>query len=125
MKIVYRSFARAVVAVLLLLGFASAYGQQRIVTGQVNDQSGNAMPGVNEVRKGTSIGTATDGNGSFSIEASDDAALVISSIAYVSQEIRVGSQSNIRVAPSADGATLTAVAAAGHGESRRGELTTA
>ncbi|MFO7256457.1 MAG: TonB-dependent receptor [Bacteroidota bacterium] len=125
MKIVYRSFARAVVAVLLLLGFASAYGQQRIVTGQVNDQSGNAMPGVNVVRKGTSIGTATDGNGSFSIEASDDDVLVISFIGYVSQEIRVGSQSNIRVVLSEDVATLNEVVVVGYGEMRRGDLTTA
>jgi TonB-linked SusC/RagA family outer membrane protein len=125
MKIVYRSLARAVVVVLLLLGFASAYGQQRTVTGQVTDDSGNAMPGVNVIRKGTSVGTATDGTGHFSIEAVDDDVLVISFIGYVSQEIRVGTQTNINVVLSEDVATLNEVVVVGYGEMRRGDLTTA
>ncbi|MDV3308454.1 MAG: TonB-dependent receptor [Cyclobacteriaceae bacterium] len=125
MKLVYRSLARAVVAVLLLLGFASAYGQQRLVTGQVTDDSGNAMPGVNVIRKGTSTGTATDGSGRFSIEASDDDVLVISFIGYISQEIRVGTQSNISVALSEDVSTLNEVVVVGYGEMRRADLTTA
>lgn len=125
MKIVYRSLARAVVAVLLLLGFASAYGQQRVVTGEVTDESGNGMPGVNVIRKGTSSGTATDGSGRFSLEATDDDVLVISFIGYVSQEVRVGTQSNIRVVLSEDIATLNEVVVVGYGEMRRGDLTTA
>ncbi|HLT79563.1 MAG TPA: TonB-dependent receptor [Cyclobacteriaceae bacterium] len=125
MKIVYRSLARAVVAVLLLLGFASAYGQQRVVTGHVTDDSGSAIPGVNVLKKGTTAGTTTDGNGRFSIEASEEDVLMFAFIGYVTQEIRVGTQTTIDVTLSEDVTTLSEVVVWGYGEMRRADLTTA
>src|SRR5690606_33235821 len=125
MKIVYRSLARAVVAVLLLLGFASAYGQQRVVTGHVTDDSGSAIPGVNVLKKGTTAGTTTDGNGRFSIEASEEDVLMFAFIGYVTQEIRVGTQTTIDVTLSEDVTTLSEVEVWGYGEMRRADLTTA
>lgn len=125
MKNVYRSLARSVVVGLLLLGFATAYGQQRVVTGRVTDDSGSGMPGVNVIRKGTTVGTATNGSGNFSIETVEDDVLVISFIGYITQEIRVGTQSNISVVLAEDIATLNEVVVVGYGEMRRADLTTA
>lgn len=125
MKNVYRSLARSVVVALLLLGSMAVYGQQRVVTGKVTDDSGSAMPGVNVIRKGTTSGTATDGQGNFSIEAGDDDVLVISFIGYVSEEVRVGTQSTINIVLSEDVATLNEVVVVGYGEMRRSDLTTA
>ena len=49
-----------------------ADAQQRSITGKVVDASdGTALPGVSVLVKGTTIGTATDSNGSYSINASD------------------------------------------------------
>jgi TonB-linked SusC/RagA family outer membrane protein len=125
MKKVYRSLTMSASVLLLLLGFAVAHGQQRVVTGRVTDNAGNGMPGVNVVKKGTTAGTATDGNGRFSIEANDEDILVVSFIGYVSQEVRVGAQSNISVVLAEDVATLNEVVVVGYGEMRKTDLTTA
>src|SRR5690606_27475577 len=115
-----------VVVGLSLLWFMTAYVQQGLVTGRVTDDSGNGMSGVNVIRKGTpTMGTATNENGNFSIEAGEDDVLVISFIGYLTQEIRVGSQSNINVALAEDIATLNEVVVVGYGEMRRSDLTTA
>lgn len=41
--------------------------QQRPVSGKVTDASGNPLPGVSVVLKGSATGTITDGNGNFSL----------------------------------------------------------
>jgi TonB-linked SusC/RagA family outer membrane protein len=125
MKKVYRSLTTSASVLFLLLGFVVAHGQQRVVTGRVTDNAGNGMPGVNVVKKGTTAGTATDGEGRFSIEANDEDILVVSFIGYVSQEVRVGAQSNISVTLAEDVATLNEVVVVGYGEMRKTDLTTA
>ncbi|HEX5169707.1 MAG TPA: TonB-dependent receptor [Cyclobacteriaceae bacterium] len=125
MKKVYRSLTRSAFVILLLLGFMAAYAQQRVVTGKVTDAEGNGMPGVNVVKKGTTAGTATDGNGNFSIDATAEDILVVSFIGYLSQEVKVGAQSNISVVLAEDVATLNEVVVVGYGEMRKTDLTTA
>ena len=51
----------------------NADAQQRSITGKVVDASdGTALPGVSVLVKGTTNGTATDANGSYSINASEE-----------------------------------------------------
>lgn len=89
-------------AVLLLLtvgSFSSAWAQQ-VVTGKVtSEKDGSALPGVNILLKGTTTGSATDANGSYSINVGSGSAktLIVSYIGYVSQEIAVGSSSVIDI----------------------------
>jgi len=125
MKQVYRSVTRSAFVILFLFGFVASYGQQRVVTGKVTDGSGTGMPGVNVVKKGTTIGTATDGSGNFSIEATAEDILVASFIGYMSQEVRVGAQTNISIVLNEDVATLNEVVVVGYGEMRKTDLTTA
>lgn len=57
-----------------------------------------ALPGVTVVEKGTNNGTVTDLNGQYSLEVSDaNAVLVFSYVGFVSQEITVGSRTEINV----------------------------
>ncbi len=123
MKKIYRSLTRWASVMLLLLGFVVANAQQRVVTGRVTDDSGSGMPGVNVVKKGTTIGTATDGNGNFSLEAIDDDVLVISFIGYQSQEIRVGSLTRVDVKLIEDVETLAEVVVVGYGTQKKSDLT--
>lgn len=125
MKKIYRSLTRSASVFLFLLACVVAYGQQRVVTGKISDEAGNGMPGVNVIRKGTTIGTATDGNGNFSIEATTEDVLVVSFIGYISQEVKVGAQSNISIVLAEDVATLNEVVVVGYGEMRKNDLTTA
>ena len=66
------------------------------VSGRVTDEADAPIPGVNVLVKGTTIGTTTDTDGKFALEVPDDnAILVFSFIGYQSQEVTVGTQTNI------------------------------
>ncbi len=59
------------VTICLFLHFAACFAQTKTISGYVKDiNNGEALPGVNVVIKGTTIGTATDVNGEFKINAS-------------------------------------------------------
>ena len=102
----------------------AAMAQQQ-VTGKVTDYSNNeGLPGVNILVKGTSNGTVTDIDGNYSLSVSSDAVLVFSFIGYETQEIPVGSQSNISVSLMPDLTTLSEVVVIGYGTQQRAESVT-
>jgi TonB-linked SusC/RagA family outer membrane protein len=65
---------------------------QNVVTGNVKDDTGQALPGVSVVVKGTSIGTVTDTDGNFSLSVPNDATLLVSFIGMETKEIVIGNQ---------------------------------
>src|SRR5690606_18211364 len=125
MKKIYRDYLRIASVFLLLLWTTSAYAQSKVVTGTITDESGSPMPGVNVVIKGTTIGTTTGANGSYTIEANSDAIIGVSFIGYVTQEVRVGDRSVINFTLVEDVATLQEVVVVGYGEMRRNDITAA
>jgi len=80
------------------------YAQSKEVTGIVTDQAtGETIPGVNVVVKGTTNGTVTDFNGKYSIEVSQsNATLLFSFVGYAPQEINYTGQSTIDVVLAVD-----------------------
>jgi TonB-dependent starch-binding outer membrane protein SusC len=110
---------------LCFLIHTASWSQDQLVKGKVTDGTGQGMPGVNVFLKGTTSGTATDGNGSFAIQAQSSDVLVISFIGYKTQEIAVGSQSTINVKLDEDFTTLQEIVITGYGELRRADLTSA
>jgi TonB-dependent starch-binding outer membrane protein SusC len=124
MKKVYRSLMRMASVFLILFTFFSvAQAQEVTVSGKITDVNGLGMPGVNILKKGTTVGTTTDGEGNYSIAAASSDVLVISFIGYKSQEITVGSQSKINISLVEDVETLQEVVVVGYGEMRRADLT--
>lgn len=69
----------------------------RAVTGKVTAGTGETMTGVNVLIKGTTVGTTTDTEGKFVIEAEDRDVLVFSFIGFVSFETQVGDRTVIDV----------------------------
>ncbi|MHA6246773.1 SusC/RagA family TonB-linked outer membrane protein [Pontibacter sp. CAU 1760] len=67
------------------------------ITGRVTGNSGIGLPGVSIAVRGTSKGTVTDADGSFTIAASPKDVLVFSYIGFTTKEITVGSQSKLNV----------------------------
>ncbi|MBT1704551.1 SusC/RagA family TonB-linked outer membrane protein [Chryseosolibacter indicus] len=121
MKKLYRSLG---LIAALVLAFTSAALAQRTVTGRVTDESGNAMPGVNVLIKGTSQGTATDVEGRFSLPVNNDqATIVITFVGYTSQEIVVGSRTSIDVQLAPDVTTLSELVITGYSEQRKRDIT--
>jgi TonB-linked SusC/RagA family outer membrane protein len=73
------------------------YAQSSSVSGKVSDASGNGIPGVSVKIKGSNRGATTNADGGFSVQASSNETLVFSAIGYESQEVRVGTQSQINI----------------------------
>ena len=62
--------------------------QNRIITGSVIDESGEALIGVSVLVKGTTLGNITDLNGRFSLDVQEGSILEISYIGYKTQSIK-------------------------------------
>src|SRR5687768_13155161 len=72
--------------------------QSNIIKGNVtSSDDGAVLPGVNVVIKGTTTGTTTGADGTYSIEASSDNTLVFSFVGYATTEVAVGQRSTIDV----------------------------
>jgi TonB-dependent starch-binding outer membrane protein SusC len=104
--------------------YTSVLGQERTITGNVTDQSGAAMIGVNVVVKGTTIGVVTDIDGKYSIKVPDNnAVLAISFIGCITQEFQVGSQTVIDVKLVEEVTQLNEVVVIGYGVQKKSDLT--
>lgn len=88
------------------------------------DVQNETIIGANIVIKGTTIGTVTDLDGKFSIEATSSDVLVISYIGMNPQEITVGNQKNFRIVLQENAKSLEEVIVVGYGTAKRKDLTT-
>ncbi|AEI47311.1 TonB-dependent receptor [Runella slithyformis] len=101
-----------------------AFQMARKVSGIVTDESNAGLPGVSVVLKGTQRGTNTNSEGKFDIEVPDDkAVLVFSFLGYFTQEIAVGSQTQLNVSLKVDTKSLEEVIVVGYGVQRKSDLT--
>ena len=116
---------------VLLLGLAflfaaaSAFAQGRVVTGKVTSgEDGLPIPGASVIVKGTTIGTATDLDGNFSLNVpQDNNLLVISFVGSVTQEVNVGNRSQVNVVLQPDTRSLEEVIVTGYGTQPKREVT--
>lgn len=97
---------------------------QHAVTGQVNDESGEPLPGVNIVLKGSTLGQVTDANGKYSMTLPNaEGVLIFSFVGYVSQEIILAKKTNVDVVMQADAKALKEVVVVGYGTQKKASLT--
>lgn len=109
---------------LLLLVLGAAMAQNgKIVTGKVTSSSGESLIGVNVIIKNSSVGTATDVDGSFSIRAVPEDVLVFSYTGHKSTEVSVGNQGVINVVLEENSEILNEVVVVGYGTQRKEDLT--
>ena len=95
------------------------------VTGRVTGPDGTGLPGVTVLVKGTTTGTQTSVDGSFSLTVPDaNATLVFSSVGFVRQEVPVGSTTTFAVKLVEDQQALNEVVVVGYGTQTRQDLTT-
>lgn len=93
------------------------------ITGKVTDASGEALVGVSILVKGTTIGTVTDIEGAYALDADEKGTLVFSYTGFVSQEIAIGGRSKIDVSLVADSKILDEVVVVGYGSQKKVNLT--
>jgi len=107
---------------LICLVSVSATAQQ-MISGKVIDESGEALLGVTVTVQGTSTGTITDIDGSFSLQASSTDILQISYIGYETQSIPVNGQTSFDVTLSVDAEVLDEVVVIGYGSVQKSDVT--
>jgi len=107
-----------------MLFVTAAWAQNRSVTGKVTAaDDGGAVPGVNVVEKGTTNGTVTNADGTFTLMVGNDATLIFSFVGYASQEVAVGSQSQINISLQSDVTSLAEVVVIGYGQIEARDVT--
>jgi len=98
----------------------------RLVTGTVSDEMGIPLPGVSIVIKRSTVGTITDVNGAFSVNVENESTvLVFSFISYLSQEVLVSNQSDVKVKLLTNATALEELVVVGYGIERRRNITAA
>ena len=78
------------------------FAQDKTITGNVTDDTGLPLPGVNIIVKGTATGTQSDFDGNYSIGASVGQTLVYSYVGFTQQEIAVTASTstvNVQMVP--------------------------
>ncbi|PIB36211.1 SusC/RagA family TonB-linked outer membrane protein [Reichenbachiella sp. 5M10] len=106
-----------VLCLTLLWSFAQA---QTTVRGKVTDETGESLPGVSILVKGTTTGTVSDLDGNYSINIDDsDAVLSYSFIGFLTQEATVGSRTTIDITLPMDVQSLEEVVVIGYGEQKK------
>ena len=96
----------------MVFSFVFAFNSmaQRTVSGKVTDDTGEGLPGVNVVIKGTTTGVTTDLDGNYQVSVPDDnTVLVYSSVGMRTQEVSVGVRTTIDISMVLDTTTLDEV----------------
>lgn len=101
----------------------SAFAQQT-VTGKVTDDTGEGLPGVTVLIKGTTDGATTDLDGNFRLSvAGNESVLVFSFIGMDEQEITVGSRTVIDVSMATVATELSELVVVGYGSQSKRFMT--
>jgi TonB-dependent starch-binding outer membrane protein SusC len=101
-----------------------SHAQQRPITGKVTSaEDGNPLPGVNVIEKGTTNGTSTASDGTFSLSVQPGASLLFSFIGLQAKEVAVGQNSSLDVSMDLDVSQLSEVVVVGYGTQSKRELT--
>ncbi len=113
-----------IIAVLCTTGLT--YAQTTISGTITDDEDGGALPGVNVVVKGTTVGTVTNIEGGYSLRVPADAqTLVFSSVGYGVREEEIGNRTTIDMRMEPDLRSLNEVVVVGYGTQDSRDVTAA
>jgi iron complex outermembrane receptor protein len=104
----------------------ATYAQDHSVTGTVKDETGQALPGVSILLKGSDVGTTTGANGDYRLTLPVDqtsGVLIFSFIGYKTKEVAIDNQTQIDVQFEPDLTTLGEVVVVGYGTQARKDVT--
>ncbi len=115
---------KKILTVFLWVISVSVFAQTQNITGVITDSSGEPLPGVTVVVKGTTSGTVSNIDGKYQIsKVSSKDVLVFSFVGMVAQEITIGNQTIISPVMIADAIGIEEVVAVGYGTVRKSDLT--
>ncbi len=97
--------------------------QETKVSGKIRGANDEPIPGVTVKIKGSSVATASDAAGLYSISVPDGATLVFSSIGYITLEIPVNNRAEINVIMQITSKDINEVVVIGYGTASKRDLT--
>ncbi|HSP12199.1 MAG TPA: TonB-dependent receptor [Salegentibacter sp.] len=118
MKLNMRVFSALLFGLMVQLTFA----QEREISGNVTDEDGMPLIGVNIVIENSTTGTQTDFDGNYSITASEGDVLNFSFIGFATEQRTVGDNPVINVQLSSD-SSLEEVVVVGYGTQSKRKVT--
>ena len=116
-----RLLVLALLAVLLPL---LSQAQNQTVAGKVTDAQGAGLPGVTVLVPGTTTGTSSGGDGSFSVQVPAGATkLSFSFVGYTTQVVDITGKSTVQISMKDDAQGLGEVVVVGYGTARKQDVT--
>lgn len=104
--------------------FAGALLAQKTITGKVTDEKGNPLPNASVIVKGSTTGTVTKPDGTFSLVVPGTAkALIVSSVDMGTQEQPIGIQTVLNFTLKQEDKVVSEVVVVGYGTQRRKDVT--
>lgn len=121
----YKSLLKLLMVFGLSIFWSASYAQDIRVTGTVTDkETGEALPGVTVLEKGTSNGTITDINGDFGLNLpNDQATLTFSFVGFATQEVPLNGRTSVDVSLTIDVQSLEEVVVVGYGAQKKSVVT--
>jgi TonB-linked SusC/RagA family outer membrane protein len=108
----------------VLLLSAQLLAQTRTISGKITDGQASPIPNVSVIVKGTSVGTTTNESGSYTLNVPDKAkTLVISAVGMATQEVSIGSRTDISVTLLPGESSLQEVVVVGYGKTTKEAFT--
>lgn len=97
--------------------------ERKRIKGVITDEKGESIIGATVTLKGTTIGTTTDIDGNFSLDAGRNDILRVSFIGYANWEAKVGNQDIFNIRLKEDSQMLDDVVVVGYGTQKKVNLT--
>jgi TonB-linked SusC/RagA family outer membrane protein len=106
--------------VIFLMSIATAWSQTKKITGHVFSKEDNSpLTGVSIVKKGVSTGTLTNNQGQFTIQVAVGDVLVFSNVGFVTQELIIRNENDLKIFLSTASSVLDEVVVIGYGTQKR------
>ena len=119
----FKSLQKPLVFLFLLCLFPLGALAQSLIKGTVKDVSGDPIIGASVKVQGSKSGVITDFDGNFSVQADNNATLVISYIGYTTETVKVAGKNNLSITLKEDAQTLNDIVVIGYGVQKKSDLT--
>lgn len=120
----FKRFAKGAFIIMLLFLVQVSFAQNKVITGKITDSNGSPLAGVSISASGTTTGTQTGSDGTYSITVSSSVtALIFSSVGFNTLEIPINERSVIDISMTLSDASLGEVVVVSYGTRRKEDLT--
>jgi len=107
----------------ILLSATISAQNAKTITGTVSEKDGTPVIGASVIIKGTNKGTASDIEGNFTIQATDQSVLTVSYLGYATRTIEVKGSTNLKIIMQEDSKVLDEFVVVGYGVMKKSDLT--